>query len=192
MPPSRPPRPHLLGVDDGPFEKFAGDARAPIVGVMMEGPDLVEAVAVTEFPVDGEGATEFLGDWIAGLRLRPALQGVVFGGVTIAGLAVIDAEALAARLALPVLVVNRRPPSDDRLAAALRAAGYPERIALLERAPPARRLDGGLFAAAAGAAPEAAAELIAQALRKSDLPEPLRLAHLIARALVRGESRGRP
>ena len=40
-----PTRPHVLGVDDGPFEKFSPGAEAPLVGVMMEGADLVEAVA---------------------------------------------------------------------------------------------------------------------------------------------------
>ncbi len=35
-------RPHVLGVDDGPFDK--GVSRTvPLVGVTMEGPDLVEA-----------------------------------------------------------------------------------------------------------------------------------------------------
>ena len=70
---------HLLGIDDGPFDRF-GDANVRVVGVMMEGPDLVEAVALTGFPVDGDDVTGFLGDWVSGLRFRPALQGLVFGG----------------------------------------------------------------------------------------------------------------
>ena len=72
MAPSR--RPHVLGIDDGPFSKGQREP-VPIVGVMMEGADLVEAIAVTEFPVDGADATNFLAQWIEGLRLRPTLQG---------------------------------------------------------------------------------------------------------------------
>ena len=68
-------RPHLIGIDDGPFDKDA-DAVTPIVGVVMEGPDLVEGVAVTRFPIDGSGVTDFLAAWIAGLRFLPGLQGV--------------------------------------------------------------------------------------------------------------------
>ena len=34
-------RPHVLGIDDGPFDKST-DTTVPIVGVMMEGADLVE------------------------------------------------------------------------------------------------------------------------------------------------------
>ena len=74
-------RPHVLGIDDGPFVKHVSET-ALIVGVMMEGADLVEAVALGEFPVDGEEVTAFLGSWIDGLRFRPALQCVLLGGIT--------------------------------------------------------------------------------------------------------------
>jgi len=184
-------RPHLLGIDDGPFEKHTPGAETPIVGVMMEGADLLEALAVTQFPVDGDDATGFFGDWIESLRFRPSLQGVVFGGITIAGLAIVDVRALAERLELPVMTVNRRPPTDPPLLAALRTAGLEERIPLVEAAPPAEPA-AGLFASAAGADHERVEALLRSAIGKSDLPEPLRIAHLMARALVTGESNGRP
>lgn len=184
-------RPHVLGVDDGPFDK--GVSRTvPLVGVTMEGADLVEAVSVTEFPIDGEDVTDFLADWIEPLRVKPALQGVLFGGITIAGLAVIDVCALSARLGVPVVIVNRHEPRDQRLLDALESAGLEHRRAILERAPPARCLNGRIYAASAGGEPRAVVSLVRATLGKSDLPEPLRLAHLIARAIVKGESRGRP
>ena len=185
------PRPHLLGIDDGPFEKRA-PVRVPIVGVMMEGADLVEAVAFSDFPVDGEGVTEFLAHWVAALRFRPALQGIVLGGITVAGLAVVDVNRLAEQLELPVLVVNRRDPRDHRLHSALEAAGLADRCAIVDRTPAAFALGDRFFVAAAGADPEHAAALVRAAQSKSEMPEPLRLAHMIARARVSGESRGRP
>ena len=159
-------------------------------GVALSG-DLVEAVALTRFPVDGEGVTAFVAGWIGGLRFRPALQGLLFGGITLAGLAVLDPAELARRSGLPVVVVNRRRPTDERLARALDAAGLSERRALLERAPPALPVAGGLYASVAGADAATAAELVRATRGKSDLPEPLRLTHLIARAVALGESRGR-
>jgi endonuclease V-like protein UPF0215 family len=184
-------RPHLLGVDDGPFEKGQHD-RVPVVGVMMEGSDLVEAVALARFAVDGPGVTEFLAGWISGLRLRRSLQGIVLGGITIAGLAVIDIEALSRALRVPTLVVNRRDPGNHRLHEALDAAGLPERKEIVDRTPPAFEVQPGLWVARAGVERESALDLVRATLRKSKLPEPLRVAHLIARALVSGESRGRP
>jgi len=184
-------RPHVLGVDDGPFDKGVGRS-VPLVGVTMEGPDLVEAVSITQFPVDGEDVTDFLADWIEPLRVKPALQGIFFAGITIAGLSVIDVHALSTRLGVPVAIVNRREPSNLRLTKALESAGLASRRAILERAPPAQSLNGRIYVATAGGDPAAAASLVRATLGKSDLPEPLRLAHLIARAIVTGESRGRP
>jgi endonuclease V-like protein UPF0215 family len=52
-------RPHVLGIDDGPVDLHNG-GETSIVGVMTEGADLVEAVAVTHFPIDGDEVRSFL------------------------------------------------------------------------------------------------------------------------------------
>jgi len=184
-------RPHVLGIDDGPFEKDV-DETALIVGVMMEGADLVEAVAVSEFPVDGDDVTAFLADWIEGLRFRPALQCVLLGGITIAGLCVVDVERLSATLGLPVVVTNRKQPSDELLIRALESAGLGARVATVESSPNAVSISDGLFAAHAGTDQQWTERLVRVTRSKSQLPEPLRLAHMIARAIATGESRGRP
>jgi endonuclease V-like protein UPF0215 family len=183
-------RPHVLGIDDGPFAKDQPE-RVPLVAVMMEGADLVEAVAVERFPVDGDGITEHLAQWIRGLRTFPALQAVFLGGVTIAGLAVVDVLALCAQIGLPVLVVTRRDPARSRVSEALAAAGYPDRLSVVDRTPKAVQLGEGLFVASAGATPERAAEIVRACVRKAQVPEALRVAHLVARAMVDGESKGR-
>ena len=186
-------RPLLLGVDDGPFDKWK-DAEAVVAGVLVEGPDRVEGVALTRFPIDGAAATEFLAAWIDGLRFRESLQGVVVGGITIAGLGIVDLAALAASLSLPVIAVSRRDPSDNRVAEALRAAALPdrsERLAILARAPQAHAIAGGPHFSCAGIEPERARFWIAASRQKAVFPEAFRLAHLIARAVAMGESRGR-
>jgi len=183
-------RPHLIGIDDGPFDKDT-DPLTPIVGVVMEGADLVEGVAMTSFPIDGAGVTDFLAEWIQGLRFRPGLQGIALGGITIAGLAVIDVERLSEALQLPVLVLNRKDPRNHRLAGALGSAGLADRLEVVDRTPSSLALHGGLYLACAGTTPDEAIALIDATRRKGEMPEPLRLAHLIASAVVRGESRGR-
>ncbi len=184
-------RPHVFGIDDGPFDKTV-DVNVPLVGVMTEGADLVEAVAVTEFPLDGDSAAEFLAEWVLGLRFASALHAVVLGGISIAGLGIIDVEALAQRLGLPVMIVNRRLPENERVIQALRAAGLTERIPVVEKCPAAWRLSDGLYVSAAGANRDEAKRILESARNKSQLPEALRLAHLIGAAIVRGQSRGRP
>jgi hypothetical protein len=185
-----PRRPRLLGIDDGPFHK-GSDSTTPLVAVLMEGPDRIEGVALASFPVDGDDVTAFLARWIGGLRFRRAAHGVVLGGITLAGLAVVDLPALARATALPVMAVGRRDPSGHRVAEALRAAGLAARVPLLERTPQAFAIARGLHVAVAGAEPERARALLLAARAKSALPEPLRVAHLVAAAVARGSSRGR-
>jgi endonuclease V-like protein UPF0215 family len=177
-------------VDDAPFDKRQSGP-VPIVGVIMEGADRIESVAMAEFPVDGEDVAGYLAGWISGLRTRPALQGVILGGITMAGLAVVDVAGLAERLELPVLVVTRRNPVASELAEALRAAGLERRLELLERVPRAFGVGEGLYLAHAGTSRAEAERLVLSCLAKSRLPEPLRVAHLIGQAIVLRESRGR-
>jgi endonuclease V-like protein UPF0215 family len=177
-------------VDDAPFDKRQ-TSPVPIVGVVMEGADRIESVAMGRFPVDGEDVTGYLAGWIGGLRTRRALQGVILGGITMAGLAVVDVVGLAGRLGLPVLVVARRNPVASELAEALRAAGLDHRLELLDRVPRAFGVGEGLYLAHAGTSRVEAERLVRSSVAKSRLPEPLRVAHLIGQAIVLGESRGR-
>lgn len=186
----RPERPHFLGIDDAPFVKGQSQP-VPVIGVLMEGHDLIEGVALSAFPVDGDDATGFLAAWIAGLRWRAAAQAAVLGGITLAGLGVIDLEALARDVGLPVLAVTRHEPANARLVEALTAAGLVQRIPIVQRSPAASRAAPGLYVAAAGVPPERAAALVRAAIGKSRMPEPLRIAHLVGQALVLGQSRGR-
>jgi endonuclease V-like protein UPF0215 family len=183
-------RPHLLGIDEGPFVK-GQVGLVPVVAALCEGPDLLEAVARSEFPVDGPDATAFLARWLGGLRVRPSLQGVALGGITLAGLGLVDVNALAESLRLPVLVVTRRAPDNVRLREALAAAGLSERFAIAERSPEAFPAGDGVWLAHAGIARADALELLRASCGKAKLPEALRVAHLFATALVRGESHGR-
>lgn len=181
---------HVLGIDNAPFDKREPEP-VRIVAVLMEGNDLVEGMAVTQFPVDGADATGFLAEWIKSMRWEAALHAVVLGGITLAGLGLVDIEELAARLGLPVLAVTRRATGKSRVGEALIAADLADRLPIVQRSPPAIRVRPGLHLAFAGTDREHAVALIEATLHKSRMPEPLRLAHLIASALAWGQSRGR-
>lgn len=183
-------RPHVLGIDEGPFVKSQAEP-VPLVAALCEGGDLLEAVARNAFRVDGEGATEFLAGWLGGLRMHASLQALALGGITLAGLGLVDVRALADELDTPVLVVTRRPPDNARLREALAAAGLLERFAIAERSPEAFDTGEGVWLAHAGVGRDEAMALLRASRGKSKLPEALRVAHLFATALVRGESYGR-
>jgi hypothetical protein len=140
--------------------------------------------------VDGDGVTTFLGSWI----LAPPAPG-----------AASDRDRRhhhrGSRCRRPAGArgddgragdrVSRRDPRRHRLADALRAAGCADRLAIVARTPPAFATPTGLHLACAGTTQDHAAALVAACRGKAAVPEPLRLAHLIARAITDGESRGR-
>ncbi len=181
---------HVLGIDDAPFDKGQPQP-VRIVAVLMEGNDLMEGMAVTEFPVDGDDATGFLAEWIRMMRWEAALHAVVLGGITLAGLGLVDIEELAERLGVPAFAVTRRETRKSRVGEALTAAGLADRLPIVARSPAAIRVRPGLYMAFAGTDREHAIALIESTLHKSRMPEPLRLAHVIASALAWGQSRGR-
>ncbi len=183
-------RPHVLGVDDAPFDKSQDDT-VPIVGVMMENATVVEGVAVTSFPIDGEDATGFLADWIRNLKWASMLHAVVLGGITIAGLGIVDLHELSDQLSIPVIAATRHDTADSNLDSALTAAGLTDRLGILRSSPPARQILENLYAASAGAEPYVIEKLIKSTLNKARMPEPLRVAHLIGAALVQGSSHGK-
>lgn len=182
--------PRVIGIDDAPFRRGQPEP-VPIVAVVMEGALLVEGIAIGSFPVDGEGATDYLAEWIESMRWRAALQAVLLGGATIAGLGIVDIVGLSARLSLPVLSTTRQGTAGSDVAGALRAAGLAHRIPILEALPASRALRSGIHVAAAGASAEEAEAIVRSTLHVSNVPQPIRLAHLIGAALVAGESRGR-
>jgi hypothetical protein len=57
-----------------------------------------------------ERAPEYFATWLSGLRVRLTLQAVVLGGITIAGLGLVDLTLLAEQLGLPVLVATHHNP----------------------------------------------------------------------------------
>lgn len=183
-------RPHILGIDDAPFTKRKDDT-VPIVAVMMEGASLVDGVAINTMKIDDPEATRFIIDWIKELRWTPSLQGVVFGGITIAGLGLLHLPNIAKELNLPVMAVTRQSTHDSTLDMALKAAGLTQLLPVLEQNPPAVEVDEGLFVSFSGGAEHEVRRLIHSTLHKSTMPEPLRIAHLIGAALINGESKGR-
>jgi uncharacterized protein len=118
----------------------------------------------------------------------PQLHVVLLEGVGFGGLNLVDLPALAARLGRPCVAVMRRPPDLAAMEAAIRRLPRPERrLALLARAGPIHRRGPFTFQVH-GAEPDATAAALARLTDRGNVPEPLRLAHLIGSAIRTGES----
>jgi endonuclease V-like protein UPF0215 family len=184
------PLSHVIGVDDAPFERqHRGDVL--VVATAYSGTQL-EGVMTTRVRRDGRNATDRLAALVQGSHFASHTQAVLLQGIALAGFNVVDIHGLSERLGMAVLVVVRRRPRLDAVRAALqgRVPGGRRKWALVERAGPVEAC-GPVFVQRAGLSPSQAEQLLARFTVQGNLPEPLRVAHLIAGGVVLGHSRGR-
>jgi endonuclease V-like protein UPF0215 family len=176
----------LIGFDDGPFERRPG-ARVPVSGVVCRDVRF-EGMVFAWATRDGDDAGEVIAAALLGSRFYAQVHGVLLDGVTMGGFNVIDLQALAERLDRPCVAVMRRPPNLDAVRRALARLPHPEeRLSRLSRAGPVHQ-EGGFVFQVVGEAPAAVARALAQVTDRGQVPEPLRLAHLVNGAVIRGES----
>jgi hypothetical protein len=181
---------HVIAFDDAPFpHDHRGDVL--VVGVACSGARL-EGVLSTRVRRDGANATRALAARVAASRFAGHTRLLLLQGIALGGFNVVDIHALHAALGIPVLVVARRPPRLAAIRAALlgHVPGGARKWALIEKAG-AMEACGGLMAQRAGITLEEAAAVITRLAVNGAIPEPLRVAHLIAGGVTTGESRGR-
>lgn len=187
----RPPKlSHVIGIDDAPFARSErGDV--PMVGAVFSGMRL-EGVLTGRVRRDGANATRRIAEMVAESRFYGQLQLVLLQGIAMAGFNVVDIHALREQLGLPVMVVARRRPDMKAIRRALmtRVPGGARKWRLVEKAGPMEAL-AGVYVQRAGIDLAHAKWLIERLAVNSDIPEPLRTAHIIAGGVATGESRHR-
>jgi endonuclease V-like protein UPF0215 family len=182
---------HVVGVDDAPFDR-AHRGGVAVVGAVFSGLRL-EGILSARVRRDGADATRALAAMIGGSKFRPQLQLVLLQGIALAGFNVVDVPALHRALGLPVLVVARRQPRMALVRRALLERGVPggaRKWALLERLGPMEPA-AGVWVQRAGLTLAQAEAVVGRLAVLGRVPEPLRVAHLVAGGLGTGESRGR-
>ncbi len=183
----------FLGIDDGPFH--FGDRDVLLVGVAVQAPSYIEAVLTGHAQVDGRDATERILAMVAHSRYREGLRMIFLNGIAVGGFNVLDLDALHREIGVPVVTVTRRPPDLDAIRGALRRKfeDWEERWALIEghRIEEVTTRHTPLRVTYVGATRHEVVEALALTTVRGALPEPLRVAHLVAAASVKGESHGR-
>lgn len=181
---------HVIGFDDAPFARaHRGDVS--VVGAVYAGARL-EGVLSGKLRRDGRNSTRVLTDLVRRSRFRAHVQAILLQGIAFAGFNVVDIRALHAALAVPVIVVARKPPDMAAIRRALlqRVPGGTRKLKLIERAGPMQPV-AGVYVQRAGITLDKAGELIRRLAVHGKLPEPLRTAHMIAGGIATGESRHR-
>ena len=180
----------VIGFDDAPFPAdYVGNVK--IVGAVYATSQL-KGVLIGEVEKDGLDAAEKLVTLIKQSKFAPNIQLIMLQGIAFAGFNVVDVFTLHEQLHLPVLVVSRRLPAMDAIRDALqtKVRGGQEKWAVIERLGPMESV-GQVYVQRVGLTLEQAAEVIKRFTVEGAVPEPLRVAHLIAGAVAEGQSRGR-
>ncbi len=183
----------ILGIDDSPF-KFK-DEKALVVGALIRLPNYLEGVMRTEVTVDGTDSTDMLLGMVSHSRYKDQVKAVMLDGIALAGFNVVDVERLHSELGVPVITVTRDRPDLEKVRTAL-MKHFPDwetRYSMMTRLE-LREIgtrQKPIYACVAGLDWKETVRLVAQSTVRGSVPEPIRVAHLISSALVRGESYGR-
>jgi len=182
---------NVIGFDDGPFDKFGrGGADVLLVGAVFARTRL-DGVVSGRVRRDGRNATARMVELVRGSQFDRHVRAILLSGIAVAGFNVVDVHALSAALGRPVVVVARRPPRYAAIRQALaHVRGGERKWALIEAAGAMEPLVG-VYVQRVGISLADTTGLLAATTLHGKLPEPLRVAHLIAGGVVAGASRGR-
>lgn len=181
---------NVVGFDDAPFaHEHFGDVR--VVGAVCSRTRL-DGVLSGKVRRDGVNATDELIRLVSSGKFREHVRAVLLQGIALAGFNVVDINRLSKELDVPVLVAVRKQPRLHLVEEALRerTRGGMRKWKLIQAAGALEQI-GPMWVQRVGLTrPEATALLRATTLH-GNLPEALRLAHLIAGGVTTGQSRGR-
>ena len=174
----------VVGVDDGYFER-GKDTRAPLILTIMKG-TVVEGFRFGWATVDGDDATERIESLLKDLHEQ--VSAVFLYGTIFAGTNVVSLPDLHKKLKKPIIAVVDEEPRGELIEKAFRVYGNIEMLKRYKSNPPMERINtrrGTLFVSYAGAEKGEVLRTIELYQLSSKIPEPLRLSHLIGRALGR-------
>ena len=177
-----------IGVEDGPFlSRRLGGSTAPLVVAQLNGPHLVKA-KIGGITVDGLDATSVASRLLDSLRLQDSP--ILLAGATFAGFNIINPRILHRTFRTPTIVVIGSRPNNRAVKRAL-TRHFPDwkrRWLILSSLGPLRQVrtfrnEGPIFYEAFGCEDNEARRILKQWAYVSRVPEPLRVAGLVARGL---------
>jgi len=183
-----------LGIDDSYFVPHVPGS-SNLVGIVMRYPNYIEGMLLREIDVDGMDVTDTLLDMLSSKYGRQ-IKIIFTQGITFGGFNVLDLERIWNEYNIPIIVVSRKMPDLKTIENALKKhfEDWEHRMKLIRRYEIERVKNGKyeVYVQLVGIEKKDAERIINAFTIRGAIPEPLRVAHLIASALHFGESRGKP
>ena len=184
------PEIRVLGVDDGVFIPHS-KGLVDVVGIVFRGGYWLDGVMRTEIEVDGLDATEKIASMIIESPHYKQLRIIMLSGITFAGFNVVDIKELYSKTGLPVIALTRDLPKMEEIRQALENLPEKERRwkAILNAGEifevQTREGEEPIYMQIAGIEREDAEKIVKITSTRSNIPEPLRVAHIIASGLTK-------
>ncbi|UCD13254.1 MAG: DUF99 family protein [Thermoplasmatales archaeon] len=182
----------ILGIDDAPFT--FNDKYCTVIGAVMRGGEYLECVLSSQITIDGDEATSVCKEMIQNTKHRQQLKVVMLDGVALGGFNIVDINELYESTNLPIITITRDKPDFVKIKDALRKNfnDWQERWKTLEKGEmcTVETRHNPIYVKSAGISIEEAKEIINLSTIRGVIPEPIRVAHLIASGITRGESYG--
>jgi len=188
------PEIRVLGVDDGIFVPHT-KGTVDVVGIVYRGGYWLDGVMRTEVTIDGMDATEKTATMIKKSPHYEELRVVILNGITFAGFNVVDINKLFKMVNLPVIAVTQEKPDLEKIKKALEnLPEYKRRWQTIESAGKiieiqTRNTEEPVYMQIAGISQEDAEKILKSTSTRSNIPEALRVAHIIASGLTRSEEK---
>lgn len=177
------PEIRVLGIDDGKFTPHT-KGTVIVVGVVFRGGYSIDGVMHTKVLIDGLDATERLVSMINASPHRRQLRLVMLNGITFAGFNLVDIKKLNEATNLPVLALTHEKPDLDAIRTALKnLPDFEERWRIILAAGEIYEVENKgtkIYLEIAGILLNDAQKIIKLTSTRSCLPEPLRVAHIVA------------
>jgi endonuclease V-like protein UPF0215 family len=180
----------VLGIDDSALI----DPSVVIIGAFMRGGDQLDGVLRSYITRDGMDATESIIRMVKGSKHYGQIRVIMLDGVTYAGFNPVDIKRLYDETGIAVIVFMRSCPDLEKIKLALDHLPEKEgRWEIIKRAGRIYKIEEGhpVFIQLCGIQKERAVRIVRMTSTHGNIPEPLRLAHLIATGVVLGESTGK-
>lgn len=183
-----------LGIDDSYFVPHIPGS-SNLVGVIMRYPNYIEGMLLREIEVDGMDVTDALLDMLSSKYGRQ-IKVIFTQGITFGGFNVLDLERVWKEYGIPIIVVSRKMPDLKTIEDALKKhfEDWEVRMKLIKKYKIEKVQNGKyeVYAQIVGIERSEAERVINAFTVRGAIPEPLRVAHIIASTLHFGESRGKP
>lgn len=180
----------VMGIDDAHYRDKKRGTEVHFSGIVCGGTRL-EGMIWNTLEKDGLDSTDQILNAITTSKFHRQLHLVLLDGITFGGCNLVDLPKLSDGLELPVVAVMRRVPNLENFRSVFRHfPDEPERLRRTDAAGPIHQIDQWVFQVH-GESPETIARTLSQLTDRGNVPEALRLAHLIGSAIKLGVSGNR-